>query len=113
MSKRRKVASEQGPKILPWSQSATGAFGEDELQRLRDEHPEDTAEAVWNPGSYVQFCAVCELLAHGNVQKAASVTRALVERHPECRNSLSNDFGPRGHEVVKHLLEDDLLTLRR
>jgi hypothetical protein len=48
---------------------------------------------LWPPGIYVQNSAVIELMDHGNVCPAAALVCALVEAHPVCRFSLTEQFG--------------------
>ncbi len=110
MFKRRKEEEPQPqtPIFYGWGESATGNFGDDELLRLRDEHPSEIAQALWNPGRFVQTQALYELLAHGNPRKAAMVARNLVEQHPICENSLREDVGD---EITDYLLKSQLLNL--
>lgn len=80
-------------KIYPWSMSITGMWGPDTgLYALRDEQAEQIAEMIWPAGIGVQQSAVVELLAHGNIRKAAQLVRALAGQHPELSEKIRSQY---------------------
>lgn len=91
--------------IFPWSMSATGQWSEETgLLKLRDDTIKELVEWLFPWGYIPQNTAIVELMAHGNLRRAAEFARNLVEAYPVCERSVRASFG----ETTDRLLNDDL-----
>ena len=68
-------------KIYPWSMSATGGFGEDQLFMLQHYDVEELVE-WFDEKPYGIMIGIMEILGHGNDRKAIEIARGLVGLNP-------------------------------
>jgi len=93
------ISTEGRTFIYPWTESVTEDWSpESGLYELRDLEPGELAEWLWVPGAYVQISAFRELLAHGNIRKAAGFLQSLVAQHPEVEEQIRVQY--KGFEML-------------
>jgi len=93
-------------RFYSWEKSATGDWSPDTgLYRLRDDSPTKLADWLWENGIRVQQTATIELMAHGNLRKAAELVRALAEQHPFQRPQIRDQYGCLSDVLFDSLLE--------
>jgi hypothetical protein len=98
--------------IYPWDLSATGFWGLEGLNGLRDSDPERVAERLKGEGEdggieEIYIAAIAEYLSHGYPRKAAEVTRALAKIQPSIIDFVKNRFDDQlANKLLKMRLED-------
>lgn len=75
-----------------WESSSTGSFSAEELETIRDEHPEVMASVLTQKPLKVQFETIVELLDHGNAQKASMLVMNILKLKPDSRAGLNEFF---------------------
>lgn len=99
--------------INDWSESVTGEFNEEELERLRNDHPKVLADFFYlirEGDDLLPIEALYEIYAHGNEQKAALVARALVKKIPDFVEDIETFFEER---IATELLEGNILKMKK
>ena len=82
-------------RLYGWDESATGEWSpETGLYRLRDDTPIYLAKWLWESGGApAQMTATFELMAHGNLRKAAEVVRTLADQHILFKPKMRTQYG--------------------
>lgn len=70
IKEEEKLQESTTPTYFSWDQSATGKWSDEDMKWLRDEHPAEMVDPLWNSGRGVQSFALFELVSHGNYRKA-------------------------------------------
>lgn len=97
------------PDLLPWNRSFEDFFPLEDLERIRDDHPDQIIEDCRNASAEVKWQVVVELVEHGNYRKAAFLARFyLGEMDKNDRVIAKSKTDP---IVMNDLLHEKLLEL--
>jgi len=106
---RLKPREVTAPTFLSWEQSGLGIFSTEQLEVIRDAHPDDLADIFTKLPPQVRSGTITELVIHGNYRKAAILARSFAARDEEFEEFLEERFDKK---YVRMLLKKDLFKLR-